>query len=198
MVDKMKGITVGFGITGSFCTHAQSLEILKTLVKNNRMTLVPILSETVCATDTRFGRADTFRETVESICGRRAIATIRDAEPLGPKEPLDALIIAPCTGNTLAKIASGITDTAVTMAAKAHLRSDRPLVLALASNDAMSANLRNIGTLLSRKNVYFVPLVQDDVVGKPHSLVANFTLAEKALSAALAGEQLRPIFLTGE
>ncbi len=194
----MKGITIGFGITGSFCTHARSLEILKTFVKNEECTVVPILSETVCVTDTRFGRADTFRETVESICGTRAVVTVRDAEPLGPSRPMDVLLIAPCTGNTLAKIASGITDTSVTMAAKAHLRSDRPLVLALASNDAMSANLRNIGTLLSRKNVYFVPLVQDDITAKPHSLVANFAFAENAVAAALRGEQLRPLFLAND
>ncbi len=193
-----KEITLGYGITGSFCTHAKSLEVLKTLVENGRCEVIPILSETVCTTDTRFGRADTFREQVEAITGNHAVCTIRDAEPFGPKRPLDVLLIAPCTGNTLAKIAQGITDTSVTMAAKAHLRSDRPLVIALASNDAMSANLRNIGTLLSRKNVYFLPLVQDDVKGKPHSLVADFAFAEKAVEAAMGGEQLRPLFLTAE
>ena len=117
------------------------------------------------------------------------ISTVVDAAPHGPKTPLEALIICPCTGNTLAKMASGITDTAVTMAAKAHLRGDKPLVIALASNDAMSANMKNIGTMLNRKHVYFVPMKQDDPEKKPHSLVADFTLLSKTLEAALAGKQ---------
>lgn len=192
----MKGITLGYGFCGSFCTHAVSLEVLKTLVNNGHYEIVPILSETVCRTDTRFGKAADFKETVEAVCQHRAVCTIKDAEPLGPSNPLDVLVISPCTGNTLAKIASGITDTSVTMAAKAHLRSDRPLVIALASNDAMSANLKNIGTLLSRKNIYFVPLVQDDIEKKPHSLVADFSLVENAVKSALDGKQMRPLFLT--
>ena len=120
---------------------------------------------------------------------------VPEAEPLGPARPLDALVICPCTGNTLAKLANGVTDSAVTMAAKAHLRADRPLLVSLASNDAMSANLCNIGILLPRKNVFFVPLRQDDPARKPHSLVADFSLVPSALSAALAGRQLRPLFL---
>ncbi len=191
----MKGATLGYGICGSFCTHAKSLEVLKTLVDNGGFDVVPVLSETVCSTDTRFGKAEDFVKKVENICGKKAISTIREAEPLGPTTPLDVLVICPCTGNTLAKIASGVTDTSVTMAAKAHLRSDRPLVLALASNDAMSGNLKNIGTLLSRKNIYFVPLLQDDIKSKPHSLVADFSLVKKAVEAAQKGEQLRPLFL---
>jgi len=191
----MKGVTVGYGICGSFCTHSKSLEVLKALAKNEEYDVIPILSETVCSTDTRFGKAEEFKGKVESVCGKKAVCTICDAEPFGPARPLDVLVISPCTGNTLAKIASGITDTSVTMAAKAHLRSDRPLVLALASNDAMSANLRNIGMLLMRKNVYFVPLVQDDIQAKPHSLVADFALVENAVCAALHGEQLRPLFM---
>lgn len=192
----MNKITLGYGICGSFCTHARTVETLKALVNTERYDVVPILSETTCRTDTRFGKAEEFLELVEAICQNRAARSIRDAEPFGPARPLDVLAIAPCTGNTLAKIASGITDTSVTMAAKAHLRSDRPLVIALASNDATSANLKNIGVLLSRKNIYFVPLVQDDVVSKPHSLVADFSAVEKAISAALDGKQLRPLFLT--
>lgn len=192
----MNGITLGYGICGSFCTHAKSLEVLKTLVNCDRYNIIPVLSETVCAIDTRFGKAAEFKEMVEAICQNRAVCTIRDAEPFGPARPLDVLVISPCTGNTLAKIASGITDTSVTMAAKAHLRCDRPLVIALASNDAMSANLKNIGTLLSRKNIYFVPLVQDDIRSKPHSLVADFSRVEETVTAALVGKQVRPLFLT--
>ncbi len=191
----MKGATLGYGICGSFCTHGKSLAVLKAFVENGGWDVVPILSETVCGTDTRFGKAEEFKENVEAICGKKAVCTIRDAEPLGPAAPLDVLVICPCTGNTLAKIASGVTDTSVTMAAKAHLRSDRPLVIALASNDAMSGNLKNIGTLLTRKNIYFVPLVQDDIRSKPHSLVADFSLVEKAVEEARKGEQLRPLFL---
>lgn len=187
---------MGYGICGSFCTHAKSLEVLKRLVNCDRYNIIPVLSETVCSTDTRFGNAAEFKEMVEAICQNQAVCTIRDAEPFGPARPLDILVISPCTGNTLAKIASGITDTSVTMAAKAHLRCDRPLVIALASNDAMSANLKNIGTLLSRKNIYFVPLVQDDIRSKPHSLVADFSRVESTVTAALAGRQVRPLFLT--
>ena len=194
----MKEFTLGYGICGSFCTHAISLGVLKSFTERESYDIVPILSEAVCCTDTRFGKAADFRKKVEELCKKPAVCSIKDAEPLGPAKPLDLLVIAPCTGNTLAKIASGITDTTVTMAAKAHLRSDRPLVIALASNDAMSANLSNIGTLLQRKNVYFVPMVQDDIRKKPHSLVADFTFVEAAVEAALRGEQLRPLFLCKE
>ncbi len=163
---------LGYALCGSYCTHARSLAVLEELVKTYEV--VPIVSENVASTDTRFGKAADTVEILTQLCGRAPIATIRDAEPLGPKEPLDLLVIAPCTGNTLAKMAHGITDTAVTMAAKAHLRSDRPLLLALATNDALSANLENIARMRSRKNVYFVPMAMDDPAGKPHSLVADF------------------------
>jgi len=153
------------------------------------------MSETVYSTDTRFGKAIDLIEKVESICEHKVIHTIRDAEPLGPSVALDLLIISPCTGNTLAKIAHGITDTAVCMSAKAHLRQNRNLLIALASNDAMSANLKNIGTLLNRKNVYFVPMKQDDIEKKPHSLVADFSLLEESYKAALASHQPRPLFI---
>lgn len=184
---------IGFCMTGSFCTHSAALEVLDDLSK--KYEIVPILSETVYGTDTRFGLSDDTVKTVEKLCGRRVIHTVRDAEPLGPSLPLDAMLILPCTGNTLGKTASGITDTAVTMAAKAHLRCSRPLIIALCSNDALSANLRNIGTVMNRKNVYFVPMRQDDPVRKPYSLVADFTKAEASLEAALRGEQLRPVFI---
>ena len=154
----------------------------------------PIMSECVYGTSTKFGTANDLIARVRELCGKEIIHTIVGAEPLGPKIQLDALVISPCTGNTLAKLANGLTDTAVCMAAKAHLRSDRPLVIALASNDAMSANLRNIGTLLSRKCVYFVPMIQDDPQNKPHSLVANFNRLPETLKLALSGAQCRKVF----
>ena len=159
------------------------------------MEVCPIMSNSVYETDTRFGKAETWRKLIEDLCEKNIIHTITEAEPLGPKKPLDMLILCPCTGNTLAKLANGITDTPVCMAAKAHMRTDRPLVIALASNDAMSANLKNIGTLLSRKGVYFVPMRQDDPEKKPHSLVADFSLLEPTILAANEGKQYQKIFI---
>lgn len=185
---------IGYAFCGSFCTLAGSLQIFEKLhIAGNE--LLPIFSENVYTMDTRFQTALDFRNKVESICGKKVIHTIVDAEPLGPRIALDALIICPCTGNTLAKMANGITDTAVTMAAKAHLRSDRPLIIALASNDALSANLQNISTMLQRKSVYFVPMRQDDPVGKPHSLVADFSKLEETLYLAKQGVQIPKLFL---
>lgn len=183
---------IGYAMCGSFCTHSQSLCQLEKLAEKG-YEIQPIMSEVVYTTDTRFGKARDLVERVESICGRSVIHTIVCAEPLGPQHPLDALIISPCTGNTLAKLSCGITDTAVCMAAKAHLRTDRPLVLALASNDALSANLKNVAALLSRKSVYFVPMVQDDPSGKPHSMVADFSRVCETLADALAGVQVRKL-----
>ena len=168
--------------------------MLSTLVEKGH-SIQPIMSDAVYHTSTRFGTAEALREQVTRLTGREIIHTIVDAEPLGPAKPLEALIISPCTGNTLAKIAAGITDSPVTMAAKAHLRCDRPLLLALASNDSLSANLANIATLLMRKGVFFVPLRQDDPSHKPHSLVADFSLIPECLDAALEGKQKRPLFL---
>ena len=185
---------IGYAFCGSFCTHKRSQEELLGLVEEG-YDVLPIMSDNVYNTDTRFGTAEKLINNVEQITKNKVIHTIVDAEPLGPKIALDALIISPCTGNTLAKIARGITDTAVTMAAKAHLRSDRPLVLALCSNDALSANLQNISILLERKNVFFVPMKQDDPRGKPHSLVCEFSLLKETLNGALVGKQLRPLFI---
>lgn len=185
---------IGYAFCGSFCTFADSIGQLEKLADGGNE-IIPIMSERAFSTDTRFGKAAKINERIERICQNKIIRTIPDAEPLGPKIRLDLLIIAPCTGNTLAKIANGITDTSVTMAAKAHLRSDRPLLIAAASNDAMSANLSNIGQLMLRKNIYFVPLRQDDIVKKPHSLVADFEKIPEAAAAALSGSQLRPLFI---
>ncbi len=186
--------TIGFAMCGSYCTHAQALAQLDTLLQKG-YDVVPIMSERVWETDTRFGTAHALRQGIEVKCGKEIIHTIKDAEPLGPARPMSALVICPCTGNTLAKLAAGVTDSSVCMAAKAHLRSDRPLLIALASNDAMSANLQNIATLLNRKNVFFVPVRQDDPTSKPHSLVAEFSLVPSALEQALAGKQMRKLFL---
>ena len=179
---------------GSFCTLGASFEAMSKLCAGG-YEVQPIMSENAYFTDTRFQGAEDFRTRVEAVCGRRIIHTITDAEPLGPKIPLDALVIAPCTGNTLAKIASGITDTAVTMAAKAHLRRDRLLLVALATNDALSQNLANIAKLITRRSLYFVRMLQDDPEGKPHSLVAKMSEIPEALSLAERGIQMRPIFL---
>lgn len=184
---------IGYAFCGSFCTHKRSIEELKAL-KEKGHEILPIMSENVYNTSTRFGTNEDLILNVEKITGNKIINSIVEAEPLGPKISLDALIIAPCTGNTLAKMARGITDTTVTMSAKAHLRSDRPLVIALCSNDALSANLQNISILLERKNVYFVPLKQDDPKNKPHSLVCDFSLLQETLNLALQGKQLQPLF----
>jgi dipicolinate synthase subunit B len=157
--------------------------------------ILPILSETVAATDTRFGRAEAFRERAEIACGHRAMTSIPEVEPIGPKGLLDVLVIAPCTGNTLAKLAAGIADTAVTMAAKAHLRNGRPVVLAVSTNDGLAGAAKNIGELMARKHIYFVPFRQDDPEGKPTSLVADMTQVTAAIAAALEGRQLQPVLL---
>ena len=183
---------IGFAVCGSFCTVRRALTEMERLAAQREV--LGIVSETVFQTDTRFARACDVLEEIERITGRTVIHNVVGAEPLGPALPLEALVICPCTGNTLAKMANGITDTAVTMAAKAHLRSNRPLVIALASNDALSANLKNIGALLTRKNVYFVPMQQDDPEGKPHSLVADFSKLTDTLEAALAGKQYQRLF----
>jgi len=184
---------IGYGICGSYCTHARTLKVMAALA--GKYDLLPIFSFTVLTTDTRFGQAADFVSRSELICGRKGIKTIAEAEPLGPKDPMDAMIISPCTGNTLAKLACGITDTPVTMAAKAHLRTGRPLLIALATNDAMSGNLKNIAVMMEKKNVFFLPMVQDDPVAKPFSLVADFSRTEAGLAAAMKGENLRPVFL---
>ena len=185
---------IGYAFCGSFCTHKKSLEQLKRL-RQKGYEILPIMSDNVYSTDTYFGKSEDLIREVEEITGKKIVHSIVDAEPLGPKICLDALIIAPCTGNTLAKLARGITDTPVTMAAKAHLRSDRPLVVALCSNDALSANLQNISILLERKNVFFVPMKQDDPSKKPHSLVSEFSYLENTLEGALISKQIQPLFI---
>jgi len=191
----MEQLSVGFAFCGSFCTMARAIEGLERLAERYS-DLYPIVSETVAATDTRFGNAHDFMREMERICDRRVISTVAAAEPIGPQKLLDILVICPCTGNTIGKLANGITDTAVTMAAKAHLRNGRPVVVAMASNDGLSGAMRNIGTLMGRKNFFFVPFGQDDPMGKPHSLVADFKQLEQTMEWALAGKQLQPVLLS--
>ncbi len=184
---------IGYGLCGSFCTFERSLNVMKELCRAGHRVL-PIMSDAAYNMDTRFGKAEDIRKKIMDISSEKIIRTIEEAEPLGPRVHLDILILSPCTGNTLAKLAAGITDTALTMACKAHLRSDRPLLICLATNDALSANLENLARMLKRKNVFFVPLKQDDPISKPHSLVGEFERIPEALNAALKGEQLRPLF----
>lgn len=190
----MEPIRVGFAFCGSFCTFHQAMTALEQ-VHARYGDVTPIVSEASAATDSRFGPAHEYMREMERICDRRVIDSIPKAEPIGPKHLLDVLVICPCTGNTLAKLANGITDTTVTMAAKAHLRNGGPVVLCLATNDGLASSAKNIGTLLDKKNVYFVPFGQDDPVEKPTSLVADFSRVNDAIDAALRGEQLQPLLL---
>lgn len=191
---RAEDVRLGFAICGSYCTFAQVFPVLEELAGRYGM-VQPIFSERAAVTDTRFGSASAFVERAERCTGRRPILNIREAEPIGPQKLLDVLVIAPCTGNTLAKLAAGITDSSVTMAAKAHLRNGRPLVVAPSTNDGLTASLRNIGELALRKQVYLVPFRQDDPVKKPTSLVSEMSLIPDAVEAALAGRQLQPVLL---
>ena len=189
-----KDLRVGFAFCGSFCTMSKALAALEqTAARFGPVT--PIVSETVASTDTRFGAAHDFMREMERICARRVVSTVAGAEPIGPKGLLDVLAICPCTGNTLAKLAHGVTDTAVTMAAKAHLRNGRPLVLALATNDGLPGSAPNLGMMLNRRHVFFVPFGQDDCREKSASLVADFSLVPDAIRAAVKEEQLQPLLL---
>lgn len=191
---KLAHINIGYAFTGSFCTFRESINQLK-LLKEEGANIIPIFSVNAATINTRFGKADDFKREVEEICGRPIVLSIAEAEPLGPKGMIDILVIAPCTGNTMAKLCNGITDTAVLMAAKAHLRNNKPLVISLATNDALGLNLKNIGTLLNTKSIYFVPFGQDNHVTKPKSMIADVTKIVPTIEAALLGEQIQPILL---
>ncbi|MCI8869545.1 MAG: dipicolinate synthase subunit B [Lawsonibacter sp.] len=190
----MENKTIGFAVCGSFCTHAKALEALEA-IRARYAHIIPIVSETVAENDTRFGNAHDLMREMARICDHRVISTLKEAEPIGPQGLLDLLIIAPCTGNTLGKLAGGIADTAVTLAAKAHLRNGRPILLAPSTNDGLGASARNLGALMARKYIYLVPFRQDDPAGKPASLVADFGLVAPAAQAALEGRQLQPVLL---
>ena len=184
---------VGLALCGSYCTYEKLFAVAPRLAEQYE--LVPIMSDTAAETDSRFGTATEHIKKLMLLTGKKVVTTIAEAEPLGPAQPMDALLIAPCTGNTLAKLAHGITDSAVTMAAKAHLRNGRPLVIALSTNDGLSGSAENIARLLNRKSVYFVPFRQDDPMKKPSSLQADFSLLGEALEAAMAGRQLQPVLV---
>ena len=186
-------MTIGFALCGSFCTYHQIFPVMEELAKE--YDIIPIFSEASAATDSRFGTAEAHLRKAEEICSHSPIRTIAEAEPIGPKKLLDALIIAPCTGNTLAKLAHSIADTPVTMAAKSHLRNGRPVLIAVSTNDALAGAAENIGKLMGRKHYYFVPARQDDPEKKPTSVVADFTKIPPALTAALEGRQIQPMLL---
>ncbi len=182
---------LGLALCGSYCTYEKLFQAAGPLAE--RYDLVPILSDTAAETDTRFGKASEHIKRLMLLTGKKVVTTIAEAEPLGPAQPMAALLIAPCTGNTLAKLSHGITDSAVTMAAKAHLRNGRPVILALSTNDGLSGSAENIARLLNRKHIYFVPFGQDDPVKKPCSLQADFRLLSETVEAALQGRQLQPL-----
>lgn len=184
-------MTIGFALCGSFCTYEKAFPAMESLAAAYQV--IPILSTASSTIDSRFGKSEDHILRAAQICGNAPILTVAQAEPIGPKKLLDALIIAPCTGNTLAKLAHSIADTPVTMAAKSHLRNGRPILLAVSTNDALAGAAENIGKLMARKHYYFVPFKQDDPIGKPTSMVADFTKIPPALEAALEGRQIQPM-----
>lgn len=187
--------TVGFALCGSFCTFKKVIPQIKKLVAKGYR-VIPIMSHNAYTTDTRFGKASDFNNEIEEICKEKIIYTIGGAEPIGPKELLDCLVIAPCTGNTLGKLANGISDTSVTLATKAHLRNQRPVIIAVSTNDALGTSAKNIGTLMNSKHIYFVPMRQDDYINKPNSIVADFDYVTDTVCEVLAtGLQPQPILL---
>jgi len=187
-------IRVGFALTGSFCTFSAVLPQIKNLCETGA-NVTPIMSGAAYTTDTRFGKAEDFISEIEKMTGKTVLKTVREVEPIGPRGLLDILIVAPCTGNTLGKLAGAITDTSVTMAAKAHLRNGRPLLIAVSTNDGLSGSAKNIGTLLNTQNVFFVPFGQDDYQKKPTSLVADMSMIIPALKTALHRKQIQPLLM---
>ena len=188
----MDSIKVGFAMCGSFCTFSKAIESIENLI-NKGVEIVPIMSYNAYSTDTRFGRAKEHIEKIENLCSRKIICTLTGAEPIGPKKIIDALIIEPCTGNTLAKLASGIADTPVTLSAKSNLRNSNPVIIAVSTNDALGNAAKNIGALQNAKNIYFVPYRQDDPVNKPNSLVADFSMTYDTLIEAMHDRQIQPM-----
>jgi dipicolinate synthase subunit B len=188
-------MNIGLALTGSFCTIDKVLpEMANLVLKGTDVTA--ILSENASTMDTRFGKADVLIEQLTKITGKEPIMSIADAEPVGPKKLFDCLVVAPCTGNTLAKLANAITDTPVLMACKSHMRNNRPIVIGISSNDGLGMNAQNLGKLLNTKNIYFVPFSQDNPLAKPRSIVAKMRLIEATVSEAVNGRQLQPIILT--
>ena len=194
MFECFDGLRVGLAVTGSFCTHRNIAAVADNLVKRGAI-VYPILSYSASETSTRFMTREELHDTLVRITGHEPICTIKEAEPIGPKKLLDVVVVVPCTGNTISKLANAITDTPVLMACKSHLRNNRPVVIAVSTNDGLSGNAKNIGTLLAMKNYYFVPFRQDDSVKKPFSLVADFSLVNETVAYALDGIQIQPILL---
>lgn len=186
-------MTIGFALCGSYCTYDRVFPVIEALSKENKV--IPILSEAAYATDSRFGTAEHWKQKLEEICGCPPLHLISQVEPIGPKGLLDILVIAPCTGNTLAKLAHSIADGPVTMAAKSHLRNGRPVLVAVSTNDGLAGAGENIGRLLARKHYYFVPFGQDDPLKKPTSLIADFAQIPQAMEGAMAGQQIQPMLL---
>ncbi|HHW06237.1 MAG TPA: dipicolinate synthase subunit B [Clostridia bacterium] len=191
---RLAGVKIGVAITGSHCTLAKVLRQVQTLVEEGA-TVYPIVSDVVAETDTRFGQAREWLDRLKDITGQEAIKTIVDAEPIGPQSLLDVILVAPCTGNTLAKLANGITDSPVLMAIKAHLRNQKPVVIAISTNDALGMNAKNLGLLLNAKHIFFVPFGQDSPLTKPQSLVAHMEQIVDTILAALQGKQIQPLLV---
>lgn len=192
---KLNKRNIGFAVTGSFCTFDKIKEEIQRLIDENA-NVIPIFSFNCQHIDSRFVKARDYIDEIEKITSNRAILTIEDAEPIGPGNTLDAFIIAPCTGNTLAKLSNGITDTPVLMAAKAHMRNSKPLVISISTNDALGINFKNIGLLMNMKNIYFVPFGQDNPTLKPNSMIAHTELIVPAIEEALEGRQLQPAIIS--
>jgi len=190
----VKNNRLGFAVTGSFCTLKKTLDIMRK-VKAEGYDIFPIVSEIVYSTDTRFGESSYFINEIENICGRKVIKSVKESEPIGPKGLLDILVVLPCTGNTLAKTANGITDSSVTMAIKAHLRNDRPVLIGVSTNDGLGNSAKNIGKLMNMKNIFLIPFRQDDYENKPNSLVADFDLTIPALECAIEKKQIQPLLI---
>ncbi len=191
----LKGVKVGLAITGSFCTLLDIFPIIRLLVEKGAE-VYPVISDSVNRTDTKHGRAEDWKYRIKQITGRDAITNIADAEPFGPQKLVNVMVIAPCTGNTLAKLAMGVTDTPVLMAVKAHLRNLRPTVLTIATNDGLGMNAKNIGMLLNTKNIYMVPFGQDNHIEKPNSLVSKLDLIPETIEMALRGKQAQPVLIS--
>ncbi|MDD2227216.1 MAG: dipicolinate synthase subunit B [Clostridia bacterium] len=189
----METTTIGFAITGSFCTLSTIIDVIKNLIKEEKYKIIPIFSFNVASQDTRFFKAEDFKNEIKKITDYEPVNSLQTAEPLGPSGVIDVMVVAPCTGNTLAKLANGITDTPVTMAVKSQLRNNNPVVLAISTNDGLGLNLKNIGILLASKNIYFVPFGQDNPEGKPNSLASDYSLIGKTIKEAKNGHQLQPI-----
>lgn len=188
----MNKLTYGYALTGSFCTFERSISQMKKL-KEQGIDILPVMSYNAYKTDTRFGKAFDFVKKIEKICDKTVIASITEAEPIGPKKMCDILIVLPCTGNTLAKLACGIYDTPVTLAVKSHLRNQRPVLIGVSSNDSLSSSAKHIGALLNCKNYYFIPMLQDDPEKKPFSIVCDFEAVAESAAMALQGKQIQPI-----